>query len=103
MFLRRHQRKKNGETYDYWTLVESVRTSRGARHGRGIADAGGPGDPFADGQPTGKTPGDSAPKVGSAAAEQAQKDSKCSADSCRKKSEKPGKWRNPPSELREMG
>jgi hypothetical protein len=31
MFLRRHQRKKNGETYDYWTLVESVRTVRGPR------------------------------------------------------------------------
>jgi len=31
MFLRRHQRKKNGETYDYWTLVESVRTARGPR------------------------------------------------------------------------
>ena len=31
MFLRRHKRKKNGETYDYWTLVESVRTARGPR------------------------------------------------------------------------
>jgi hypothetical protein len=31
MFLRRHQRNKNGEAYDYWTLVESVRTVRGAR------------------------------------------------------------------------
>jgi len=31
MFLRRHQRNKNGESYDYWTLVESVRTSRGPR------------------------------------------------------------------------
>jgi len=31
MFLRRHQRKKNGETYDYWTLAESVRTARGPR------------------------------------------------------------------------
>ena len=31
MFLRRHQRKKNGESYEYWTLVESVRTARGPR------------------------------------------------------------------------
>jgi transposase len=31
MFLRRHKRKKNGETYEYWTLVESVRTLRGPR------------------------------------------------------------------------
>ncbi len=31
MFLRRHSRKKNGETYEYWTLVESVRTARGPR------------------------------------------------------------------------
>lgn len=31
MFLRRNRRKKQGETYDYWTLVESVRTSRGPR------------------------------------------------------------------------
>ena len=31
MFLRRHRRKKNGETYEYWTLVESVRTARGPR------------------------------------------------------------------------
>ena len=31
MFLRRHQRKKNGERYDYWTLVESLRTARGPR------------------------------------------------------------------------
>lgn len=31
MFLRRHNRKKNGETYEYWTLVESVRTGRGPR------------------------------------------------------------------------
>lgn len=31
MFLRRNKRKKNGETYDYWTLVESVRTARGPR------------------------------------------------------------------------
>lgn len=31
MFLRRHHRKKNGETYEYWTLVESIRTERGPR------------------------------------------------------------------------
>lgn len=31
MFLRRNRRYKKGETYEYWTLVESVRTSRGPR------------------------------------------------------------------------
>lgn len=31
MFLRRHSRRKKGETYEYWTLVESVRTARGPR------------------------------------------------------------------------
>ncbi|NLB54364.1 MAG: hypothetical protein GX811_01110 [Lentisphaerae bacterium] len=31
MFLRRNRRKKNGEVYEYWTLVESVRTERGPR------------------------------------------------------------------------
>ena len=31
MFLRRNRRRKNGEIYEYWTLVESVRTSRGPR------------------------------------------------------------------------
>ena len=31
MFLRRNRRRKNGETYEYWTLVESVRTVRGPR------------------------------------------------------------------------
>jgi hypothetical protein len=31
MFLRRIQRKKSGETYDYWALVESVRTKQGPR------------------------------------------------------------------------
>ena len=31
MFLRRNRRRKNGESYEYWTLVESVRTSRGPR------------------------------------------------------------------------
>jgi len=31
MFLRRIRRKKNGENYDYWALVECVRTERGPR------------------------------------------------------------------------
>jgi transposase len=31
MYLRRHRRRKRGEDYDYWTLVESVRTARGPR------------------------------------------------------------------------
>jgi len=31
MFLRRNRRRKNGELYEYWTLVESVRTARGPR------------------------------------------------------------------------
>lgn len=31
MYLRRNIRRKSGETYDYWTLVESVRTKRGPR------------------------------------------------------------------------
>jgi transposase len=31
MFLRRHRRDKGGETYEYWTLVESVRTASGPR------------------------------------------------------------------------
>lgn len=31
MFLRRNRRRKNGESYEYWTLVESVRTARGPR------------------------------------------------------------------------
>jgi hypothetical protein len=31
MFLRRHSRRKNGTDYEYWTLVESVRTERGPR------------------------------------------------------------------------
>lgn len=31
MFLRRNRRRKNGETYEYWTLVETVRTARGPR------------------------------------------------------------------------
>tara|TARA_R110002073_G_scaffold289273_1_gene454150 strand:+ start:453 stop:2219 length:1767 start_codon:yes stop_codon:yes gene_type:complete len=31
MFLRRNRRKSGGETYEYWTLVESVRTPDGPR------------------------------------------------------------------------
>lgn len=31
MYLRRHRRKKREETYEYWTLVESVRTQEGPR------------------------------------------------------------------------
>jgi transposase len=31
MFLRRNRRRKRGEAYEYWTLVESVRTPRGPR------------------------------------------------------------------------
>ena len=31
MFLRRNKKRKGGTDYDYWTLVESVRTARGPR------------------------------------------------------------------------
>jgi hypothetical protein len=31
MFLRRNRRQKNGQQYEYWSLVESVRTERGPR------------------------------------------------------------------------
>ena len=31
MFLKRNRRHKNGETYEYWTLVETVRTLKGPR------------------------------------------------------------------------
>ena len=31
MFLRRNRREHGGEVYEYWTLVESVRTTRGPR------------------------------------------------------------------------
>lgn len=31
MYLRRHRRTKNGEAYEYWTLVESVRKAGGPR------------------------------------------------------------------------
>jgi transposase len=32
MFLRRHGKQAGGETYQYWTLVKTVRTARGPRH-----------------------------------------------------------------------
>lgn len=31
MFLRRNRRRANGETYEYWTLVQTVRTAQGPR------------------------------------------------------------------------
>ena len=31
MFLRRNRKKQQGEDYDYWMLVESVRTAPGPR------------------------------------------------------------------------
>ena len=31
MYLRKHRRKKDGTAYEYWTLVESVRTVEGPR------------------------------------------------------------------------
>ena len=31
MYLRKHRREKNGASYEYWTLVETVRTERGPR------------------------------------------------------------------------
>ncbi len=39
MFLRRNRRRINGERYEYWTLVESVRTPRGPRQ-RTVATLG---------------------------------------------------------------
>lgn len=39
MYLRRNKRLKNGGLYEYWTLVESVRTSRGPRQ-RTVATLG---------------------------------------------------------------
>ena len=39
MYLRRNRRRKSGEDYDYWTLVESVRTARGPRQ-RNVAHIG---------------------------------------------------------------
>ena len=32
MFLKRNRRKVNGETYEYWSLVRTVRTAKGPRH-----------------------------------------------------------------------
>lgn len=32
MFLRRHRKVSDGEAYDYWALVKTVRTARGPRH-----------------------------------------------------------------------
>jgi len=32
MFLRRHRKHSDGETYEYWSLVKTVRTARGPRH-----------------------------------------------------------------------
>jgi len=32
MFLKRRTRKKNGEQYEYWELVRTVRTAAGPRH-----------------------------------------------------------------------
>jgi hypothetical protein len=31
MFLRRNRRTIKGETYEYWTLVKTVRTAAGSR------------------------------------------------------------------------
>jgi transposase len=39
MFLRRNRKKHQGEPYDYWTLVQSVRTARGPRQ-RTVATLG---------------------------------------------------------------
>lgn len=39
MFLKRNRRTKGGETYEYWSLVETVRTARGPRH-RLVANLG---------------------------------------------------------------
>jgi transposase len=39
MFLKRNRRTKDGETYEYWSLVETVRTARGPRH-RLVANLG---------------------------------------------------------------
>jgi len=32
MFLRRHRKHSGGETYEYWSLVKTVRSARGPRH-----------------------------------------------------------------------
>ncbi|MFM8420445.1 MAG: hypothetical protein ACKOEQ_10035 [Verrucomicrobiota bacterium] len=43
MFLRKNRRRIDGETYEYWTLCESVRTEPGHRQ-RGVATLGKPDD-----------------------------------------------------------
>jgi len=32
MFLRRHRKHAGGETYQYWSLVKTIRTARGPQH-----------------------------------------------------------------------
>ena len=32
MFLKRNRRRKGGQTYEYWSLVQTVRTAKGPRH-----------------------------------------------------------------------
>ena len=32
MFLRRHRKHSGGESYEYWSLVKTIRTARGPRH-----------------------------------------------------------------------
>lgn len=39
MFLKRHRWHKEGATYEYWSLVKTVRTARGPRH-QTVADLG---------------------------------------------------------------
>lgn len=39
MFLKRNRRKANGETYEYWSLMRTVRTAKGPRH-RLVANLG---------------------------------------------------------------
>jgi len=39
MYLRRTKKTKRGETYEYWSLVESVRSARGPRQ-RTVATIG---------------------------------------------------------------
>lgn len=41
MFLRRNRRKSGDTTYEYWTLVESIRTADGSRQ-RIVATIGKP-------------------------------------------------------------
>ena len=39
MFLKRNRRKVDGETYEYWSLMRTVRTAKGPRH-RLVANLG---------------------------------------------------------------